>query len=132
MATNAGLNWTKEEDDELLEKLISNPDAQYEIIAEHFKRTPGSVQNRALSLVLRMSGPDNPLEDLCHKYNLDLKEMDKYKAKKDNRTQVRRDSRKNKRASGEGGGEISNNNDTLAVLRDIRTYMKQLVEKFEK
>lgn len=127
-AENAGQKWTKEEDEELLKMLEENPDAHYEFIAEHFKRTPGSVQNRALNIVLLMAGTDGSLEDLCRKYNLDMKEMDKYKSKKENRLQARRENRRqtpSSRDDGLGGSEV------LSVLKDIRSYMRIMLDKLE-
>lgn len=135
-AVNAGQKWTQEEDEELLQMLLSDPDAQYETMAEHFKRTPGSVQNRALNLILIKTGPDDSLESMCEHYNVDYKEMAKYKAKKDNRIQARRDARRQQQprqvSSGRsGGGNYETDTEVLSVLKDIRSYMKILLDKLE-
>ena len=134
-AINAGQKWVKEDDDKLLEKLLTNPDVPFDQLADEFQRTAGSIQNRAMNLLMQMSSDDNPLEDLCAKYNVDWKDMEKYRLKKDNRIQARRETRRKARRGG-GGGSVGSgsesgatNNETLLLLREIREQITVIQEK---
>lgn len=131
-ANNAGQKWEKEDDDKLLEKLLTNPDVPFDQLAEEFQRTAGSIQNRAMNLLMQMSTDDSPLEDLCAKYNVDWKDMQKYRQKKDNRIQARRETRRKTRRTGGsvgGGSDSGGNNETLLLLREIREQITVIQDK---
>lgn len=132
-AVNAGQKWSTEDDNALLEALLSNPDTSYDQLAERFQRTSGSVQNRALNLLLQKSSDEEPLEQLCQKYNVEWNLMQKYIEKREHRINVRREARQQARRTrnnGNGGNDNSAlNTEALDLLKDLAVKIQAIHDK---
>lgn len=129
--SKAGQKWTSEEDQELmthLEEHVLKPDE----LAKHLNRTVGSVQNRALNVIYNMvngqSGSE--LDELCNKYHINMSDMNKYLKRREDRTTARREARRQQRQ--ESTTQPINSDELVSILKDIRNYMKIIIDKLEK
>jgi hypothetical protein len=78
---HAGTAWSKPDDTYLMASAESKlPHIE---IATTLKRTVGSIVARIKQNVYDMIDDQNPLDALCIKYTIDLKDMQEFKSKKD-------------------------------------------------
>jgi len=129
-----GTRWTENEDNELLGFFRENKTTQE--IGDYFKRSIGSVQNRLMSILFQMINEDlSNIEQVCQEYNLSVKEMERFIGRKEKRRDTRRESRKNKKPVANQVENVSTSNENsevVSILKDIRNYMKVIIDKLDK
>ena len=133
-----GTRWTEDEDKELLGFFRENKTT--EEIGTYFKRSIGSVQNRVMTLMFQMINEDlSNIEQVCQEYNIDVKEMERYIGRREKRRDNRKEIRKNKNKKTDLNTQVStnttsetNSSEVVSLLREIRNYMKIIIDKLDK
>jgi Ca2+-dependent lipid-binding protein len=120
-----GSMWTVTEEQQLMESLSGNK--SIDDIAKEHKRTKGGIKSRIRFLAANMIGNGKSIEDVCAMFRLAKDEVEhiqeKFAAKKE-KTEHKKKEQTTKET------EIDETH--LDVLKDIRTILLRMEEKFDK
>ena len=127
--SNTGQEWTQEEDNKLLELVLSG--LSYEEISKTLGRSYMSVSNRTYVNIKRMIDDNNSKEFLCAKYHIKTEDYDNFLDKQKKKYENKREKNKNKNKKQENNTPVNpvnpvnnQNQEIIELLREIRDLLQ--------
>ena len=125
--SNAGMKWTKEEDDELMKCVYEQ--MSYDDISKHHKRSVGAIKCRVMKNALDfMEEKELSLEQVAENLHISLGDLQNYKDLEDAKLSKKKSKETSKQSQIANNSKEISPNDFMKVLMEIRDYLKIIAE----
>lgn len=125
----AGLKWTSDEDEELLDKM--NKNISLEDIAKQHKRTVTGIKYRIIQHgIIMMENENISINDVSKKINIPVEEIQQFQQKQADKKKTKQEKKSNNTDNTDNNSESDNNNKKyMDILIEIRNLLQILVDK---